>query len=69
MDIEEGMIELQTKYAYQEDLLQTLNDIVTAQQAELAMLKDDMKRMRESLRTTMNSQVARPEEDIPPPHY
>jgi SlyX protein len=69
MDIEEGMIELQTKYAYQEDLLQTLNDIVTAQQAELAMLKDDMKRMRESLRSTMNSQIARPEEDIPPPHY
>jgi len=69
MDIEEGMIELQTKYAYQEDLLQTLNDIVTAQQAELAVLKDDMKRMRESLRSTMNSQVARPEEDIPPPHY
>jgi len=69
MDIEEGMIELQTKYAYQEDLLQTLNDIVTAQQAELAMLKDDMKRMRESLRSTMNSEIARPEEDIPPPHY
>jgi len=69
MDIEEGIIELQTKYAYQEDLLQTLNDIVTAQQAELAMLKDEMKRMRESLSGMMGSQLARPDEEVPPPHY
>lgn len=68
MNLEEGIIELQTKYAYQEDLLQTLNDIVVEQQAELAMLKSDMKRMRESLRS-MNTQSVRADEDVPPPHY
>jgi len=69
MNTEQGMIELQTKYAYQEDLLQTLNDVVTQQQQELTSLKDDMNRMRESLRGIMGSQLARPEEDVPPPHY
>jgi len=68
MNLEEGIIELQTKYAYQEDLLQTLNDIVVEQQAELAMLKSDMKRMRESLRS-MNTQSVQADEDVPPPHY
>jgi len=69
MNTEQGIIELQTKYAYQEDLLQALNEVVTRQQQELASLKDEMKRMRESLRGMMGSQLARPEEDVPPPHY
>jgi len=69
MDIENGIIELQTKYAYQEHLLQTLNEVVTAQQAELAALKGDMKRMRESLSGMVGSQLARADEDVPPPHY
>ncbi|MDQ6995723.1 MAG: SlyX family protein [Mariprofundaceae bacterium] len=69
MNVEEGMIELQTKYAYQEDLLQTLNEVVTQQQQELARLKEDMKRMQVSLRGMMSSQLARPDEEVPPPHY
>ncbi|MDQ6991038.1 MAG: SlyX family protein [Mariprofundaceae bacterium] len=69
MNVEQGMIELQTKYAYQEDLLQTLNEVVTQQQQELARLKEDMNRMRESLRGMMDSQLSGPEEDVPPPHY
>jgi len=69
MNTEQGIIELQTKYAYQEDLLQTLNDVVTQQQKELASLKDDIQRMRESLMGTMDSQLARSEEEVPPPHY
>ncbi len=69
MNIEDGIIELQTKYAYQEDLLQTLNDVIAQQQKELASLKEDMNRMRESLRGMMGSQLAQLEEDVPPPHY
>jgi len=69
MNIEEGIIDLQTKYAYQEDMLQTLNEIIITQQAELRALKDDMKRMRESLKSAIGSQLARPDEEVPPPHY
>ncbi|MDQ6973883.1 MAG: SlyX family protein [Mariprofundaceae bacterium] len=69
MNIEQGIIELQTKYAYQEDLLQSLNEVVTQQQQELVSLKEDLKRMQASLRGMMGSQLARPDEEVPPPHY
>ncbi len=69
MNVEAGIIDLQTKYAYQEDLLQSLNDVVVEQQNELTALRAELLRLRATLQQMTGSQLARPDEEVPPPHY
>ncbi|HXH71331.1 MAG TPA: SlyX family protein [Mariprofundaceae bacterium] len=66
--MEDRLIELETKISYQEHLLQELNDVIASQQQQLDRLEKEMKRVREHLKGT-GSQLARPEEEAPPPHY
>jgi len=66
--MENRLIELETKISYQEHLLQELNDVIASQQQQIDRLEKEMKRMREHLKGS-DSQLARPEEEAPPPHY
>jgi SlyX protein len=67
---ENAIIELEIKIAYQEDLLQTLNDIVAKQQLRLDALEYAYKSMSEKVASLALKQ---PEESAPqyeiPPHY
>lgn len=67
---ENSIIELEIKIAYQEDLLQTLNDIVAKQQLRLDALEYAYKSMSEKVASLALKQ---PEESAPqyeiPPHY
>ncbi|MDT8377188.1 MAG: SlyX family protein [Mariprofundaceae bacterium] len=69
MDIEKHIIELETKISYQEHMIHDLNEVVTRQQKQIDLLEADMKRIREHLKDSSESQLARPEEETPPPHY
>ncbi len=63
------MIELETKLSYQDHMIQELNDVVTRQQKQIDALEIELRRVREHLKSSSSSQIARPEEDVPPPHY
>lgn len=67
---ENPIIELEIKIAYQEDLLQTLNDIVAKQQQRLDRLEYAYKAMNEKV---ANLALKLPEESVLqheiPPHY
>jgi len=67
--MEERLIALETKISYQDHLIQELNDVVTRQQGQIDQLEAEMKRIRDHLKGTTESQLARPDEEIPPPHY
>lgn len=67
--MEKRIIELETKLSYQEHTIHELNEVVTRQQKQIDLLEADMKRIREHLKGSSESQLARPEEEIPPPHY
>jgi len=69
MDVEHRIIELETKVSYQEHLLQELNEVITAQQAQVDGLEKELKRMRDYMRGHQGSGLARPDEEVPPPHY
>ena len=67
---ENRLIELEIKAAYQDDLLQTLNDIIAAQQQQIDRLERAYKTMHERV----DSLAAKsPEDSSPqhelPPHY
>ncbi len=68
--LENRIIELEIKVAYQEDLLQTLNDIIATQQRQIDQLSHAYKTMNErvtSLALKMPDDSAQTHEI--PPHY
>ncbi len=67
--MEKRIIELETKLSYQDHMIQELNDVVTRQQKQIDTLEIELRRVREHLKSSSSSQIARVEEDVPPPHY
>lgn len=67
---EERMIELETKIAYQEDLLETLNGIVAAQQQQLDQLEKVCRALIERWEYMNDALKAQTSEEYEiPPHY
>jgi len=69
MELNERIIELETKSSYQEHLIQELNEVVVEQQKQIDALQASMQRMSDYLKNNQGSQLARPDEEVPPPHY
>jgi SlyX protein len=72
----EQLVELQTQLAYQEDLLNALNDRVSEQDGELRILRQQLRQLAQAsrvMRETMEEQgLAEPgfaAEMEKPPHY
>jgi SlyX protein len=68
MSLEERVMDLESRQAFQDDTIQTLNDVLITQQRALERLQLQMaallKRQEE-----MGGQFETFEEDAPPPHY
>lgn len=69
--MEEKLIELETKFSYQEDLLSDLNAIVAKQQRQLDELMAEMSGMKEQLQDALERGPAggQLEQSERPPHY
>lgn len=68
---EKLMLDLQTKLAYQEDTVQTLNDIVSDQQKDIVQLKAQVHSLIDELRSVLSgldTGTINPEQEVPP-HY
>jgi len=68
MSLEERVMELESRQAFQDDTIQALNDVLVAQQRALDRMQLQMaallKRQEE-----MGGQFESAEEEAPPPHY
>ena len=68
--MEEKLIELETKYSFQEDLLQNLNEAIVKQQKELERLGDEIKRLQNQLLDLAENPLGNADTEIErPPHY
>jgi SlyX protein len=69
----EQLVDLQTRFAFQEDNLQALNDIVTRQQNQIDELERELQLHREKLSELMQAAADRGSDSAPaderPPHY
>lgn len=70
-DLESQVVELEVRFAYQEDLLNELNKVVAKQDAELLLVKEQMrvllKRIEEMAAPPAGNSSL--ETDERPPHY
>lgn len=67
--MKQRIAELETQLAFQEDALQTLNEIVTRQQQQIDQLEREVQLLVMQLRE-LSDAMSRPEsEEAPPPHY
>jgi SlyX protein len=67
-DLSQRLIELETRFAFQEQALHELSDTVARQQAEIDRLGRLLKEIQERLRG-IAAPVAERSEEPPPPHY
>ena len=69
--MKERLIELETKFSYQEGLLLDLNDIVAKQQRQLDDLITEVSGIKEQLQDAAErgSAEGHDEQDEKPPHY
>jgi SlyX protein len=66
---EEAIVELQTKLAFQEDLLESLNQVIIDQQGQIAKLERTVESMIGQMHNMQSSiQDNGPRQELPP-HY
>lgn len=66
---ESRITELETKLAFAEDLLETLNETVIRQQRQLDSLQEQLRLLHQQVRDSQSdAEPATPREEIPP-HY
>ena len=67
--MEERLIEVETRLAFQDDTLQALNAVVARQQQEIYRLRREIEALKAQLQAMAPSLVASRAEETPPPHY
>lgn len=67
--IEEQIIELQTKLAYQENAIQSLNDVIYRQQQQISNLENLSAALLQRINVVAETRTAELPEDETPPHY
>ncbi len=70
-DIDDRIIELQTRIAFQEDTLTQLNDALVSQQNQLFLLQAQVRELHDELRArteALETTPRNPRDEIPP-HY
>lgn len=66
MNTDQRLIEIESKIAYQEDLIQTLNDVIYRQQDKITQLEEQDRKLMERIKALGDSHG---QDDQPPPHY
>lgn len=66
---EEAIIELQTKLSFQEDLLESLNQVVIDQQGQIAKLQRTVESMIGQMDSIQSATQENGQQQEVPPHY
>ncbi|OOH90307.1 SlyX protein [Pasteurellaceae bacterium 15-036681] len=67
--INEYLMELETKVAFQEQTIEELNQALVHQQFALDKLQNQVRQLAEKLKGIDSSNIASRAEETPPPHY
>lgn len=68
-DLEARIERLETTVAYQEQVIDDLNKVVTEQWQEIETLKRQFAKLADQLREVEANPALAPQDEPPPPHY
>ena len=60
---------LESKIAFQDDVIEQLNQEITVHQTQIAQLRDDLMLITKRLKDVAPSNIGKAEDEPPPPHY
>lgn len=66
---EERLVDIETKLAYQEDLIDSLNTVVSNQQRQVDELEGVCRKLVDKVMELSEELATNRVEDAPPPHY
>lgn len=69
IDLQQQLIDLESKLAFQEDVVQTLNDELHEHQKSIEKLQRQVMMLAEKISQGNDSGILRVDEEPPPPHY
>lgn len=69
MAMQDEIIDLQTRLAFQDGLLEQLNDVVSRQQKQIDRLETTIAGLKTQLESVQQNQLTGQGEEPPPPHY
>ncbi|MBT0665059.1 SlyX family protein [Geobacter pelophilus] len=67
--MEERLIEMETRYMHQEQVITDLSEMVYRQELAIERLERDVRQLKEQLSIALPSLTRSPEDEEPPPHY
>jgi len=67
--MENRLIELETRLAFQDHALQELNTVIVRQQQEITALTREIENLKAQFKTLAPELVASRDNETPPPHY
>lgn len=67
--MEQKLAELETRITFQDQELQTLNDVIIRQQQQIDQLVEQVKLLQDKMQDMKPSLVVPESEETPPPHY
>ena len=67
--MDQKIIDLEVRLAWQENHIEELDKVAFKQQQLITMLTERIDLLEKRLKTMGESNILRPEEDSPPPHY
>ena len=67
--MEERLIELESRVAFQDDALRKLEEMATEQAQQLYRMSQELAAVKEQLKASAPSLLSRQEDETPPPHY
>ncbi len=69
VELDNAIIDLQTKLSFQDDLLENLNQVVTKQQHHIMRLETALDALRVQVKTLQTNPNSAEGTEPPPPHY
>lgn len=62
------LTELETRLAFADDLLETLNQTVVRQQAQIDLLQDQLRLLHQRMKDALPEDTPGPRDEVPPPY-
>lgn len=67
--MENRIIDLESKLAFQDETINDLNEVITDQQQQLDQLREDIRLLNLRISSVAESSSVSEEKEPPPPHY